>query len=74
MPADASPFCPTVVFWTFAGDPVWAIRGVLSLPEPGTENEPVWVQDAPPLCRVLGDLADGGYRVRPPTVGTAGPE
>jgi hypothetical protein len=72
MPADGDPFRPLFVSWAFAGeDPVWAIRGVLALPEPGTSGEPVWVQEAPPLCRVLGTLADGGYGVRPPTAGRA---
>jgi hypothetical protein len=63
---DRSPFRPLSVSWAFAGDPVWAIRGVLGLPEPGTEGEPVWVQDAPPLCGVLGELAYGGYVVKAP--------
>jgi hypothetical protein len=66
MPADGQPFRPALVSWTFGGDPVWAIRGVLALPVPGDPTEPVWMQDAPPLCRVLGDLADRGYVVRPP--------
>jgi hypothetical protein len=68
MPADGDQFRPLFVSWAFAGDPVWAIRGVLALPEPGASGEPVWVQEAPPLCRVLGDLAAAsGYVIRPPT-------
>ncbi|CAM3696855.1 hypothetical protein KIPE111705_20860 [Kibdelosporangium persicum] len=61
------PFSPDVVTWTFAGDPIWAIREVLALPPPGADGEPVWHQFAPPLCQVLSDLSTTNHVIRPPT-------
>jgi hypothetical protein len=67
FPQGESPFDPLRVTWVFAGEPIWAIRGVLALPEPGAHGEPVFVQTPPPLCAALAELAGKNRVVRPPT-------
>jgi hypothetical protein len=70
VPADQEdPFAAPHVTWVFAGEPVWAVRGVLALPAPGARGEPFYLQPAPPLCRAVADLATRARVVRPPSNG-----
>jgi hypothetical protein len=64
---DGDPFNPLQVTWVFAGEPIWAIRGALALPEPGAPGEPLLAQPPPPLCAGLAELAGRNRVVRPPT-------
>jgi hypothetical protein len=66
MSPDHDPFRPPIVTWVFAGEPIWAIRAVLALPEPGADGEPSHAQPAPPLCATLAELATRNRVIRPP--------
>jgi hypothetical protein len=67
VPRGGDPFDPLQVSWLFAGQPIWAIRGALALPEPGADGEPFFLQPPPPLVRGLAELAGRNRVVRPPT-------
>jgi hypothetical protein len=60
------PFEPPHVTWVFAGEPVWAIRAALALPEPGAAGEPVHPQPPPPLVQGLAQLAGPNRVIRSP--------
>jgi hypothetical protein len=67
IPQGSDPFDPLHVTWVFAGEPIWAIRGALALPEPGAVGEPVYLQPPPPLVHGLVELARRNRVIRPPT-------
>lgn len=67
IPTSGNVFAPDVVWWTYGGDPVWTYRNAMTLPDP---DDPTWPRvklPAPPMCRVLANIAanTGRYVVRP---------
>jgi hypothetical protein len=46
--------CPDYVTWVYGDDKsaVWVLRAALSLPRPGSPDEPYHLIDAPPACRI----------------------
>jgi hypothetical protein len=56
-------FAPEVVSWSYAHNPVWTLRAVLSLPPPGHPDEPVAVMSLPAGCTVAAG-ARGNQRMR----------
>nr|CEL18592.1 hypothetical protein [Kibdelosporangium sp. MJ126-NF4]CTQ98077.1 hypothetical protein [Kibdelosporangium sp. MJ126-NF4] len=56
IPQGGDPFDPLQVTWVFAGEPVWAVRGALALPAPGSPGEPHHLLPPPPLVRGLAEL------------------
>jgi hypothetical protein len=48
-------FAPRDVFWWYGGNPVWTLRTVLTLPEPGRPEAPAMLAPPPPGSGVLGD-------------------
>jgi hypothetical protein len=67
VPQGGDPFDPLQVTWVFAGQPIWAVRGALALPEPGKSGEPCYLQRSPPLVRGFAELAGRNRVIRPPT-------
>jgi len=43
---------PLWVTWLYSASPVWTLRAVLTLAEPGSPDEPVHLMPAPPPCRI----------------------
>jgi hypothetical protein len=46
----ADVFAPELVSWWYASKPVWTLRALLALPEPGHPDEPVELMHPPPEC------------------------
>jgi hypothetical protein len=47
-------FAPGQVFWWYSGNPVWTLRAVLALPEPGDHGAPDTLVTVPPGFGVPG--------------------
>jgi hypothetical protein len=43
---------PQWVTWVYSASPVWTLRAVLTLAEPGSPDEPVCLIPAPSPCRI----------------------
>lgn len=63
---EGDPFNPSIVTWLFQGDPVWAVRGIASMPAPGAIGERPWAQEAPSVCSRVAALASKAQVIRPP--------
>jgi hypothetical protein len=51
----ADVFAPDHVVWWYRSSPVWTLRALLTLPEPGQPGAPVALSPAPPGLGVPGD-------------------
>jgi hypothetical protein len=52
---DADVFAPTRVYWWYGASPVWTLRALLTLPEPGQPDAPDTLIAAPPSLGIPGD-------------------
>ena len=61
LPADADTdvFTPTHVFWWYGASPVWTLRALLTLPEPGRPDAPDTLIAAPSGLGIPGDRNAG---------------
>jgi hypothetical protein len=46
----ADVFAPELVSWWYAAKPVWTLRALIALPEPGHPDEPIELMRPPPEC------------------------
>ncbi|HEV8559038.1 MAG TPA: hypothetical protein VGR06_21915 [Actinophytocola sp.] len=46
----ADVFAPELVSWWYLNNPVWTLRALMALPEPGHPDEPVEIMRPPPGC------------------------
>lgn len=61
---DTDVFAPTRVYWWYSASPVWTLRALLTLPEPGQPDAPDTLIAAPPSLGIPGDRMP--VRVRRP--------
>lgn len=59
-------FSPRVVTWQYHAAPVWTLRAVLTLAEPGTPGAPLQALRPQPQCRIPPDLRQD-VTIRPPS-------
>jgi hypothetical protein len=52
----ADVFAPELVSWWYASKPVWTLRALIALPEPGHPDEPVELRRPPPECILPEDI------------------
>ena len=52
---DTDVFAPTRVYWWYGASPVWTLRALLTLPEPGRPDAPDTLIVAPPGLGIPGD-------------------
>jgi hypothetical protein len=53
--ADTDVFAPTRVYWWYGASPVWTLRALLTLPEPGQSSAPDTLIPAAPGLGIPGD-------------------
>jgi hypothetical protein len=61
---DTDVFAPRDVLWWYGANPVWTLRGLLTLPEPGHPEAPTTLTPAPPGSGVSGDRRPARLRRR----------